>query len=328
MNRRESPGTGSGKYLASKGLRRWILFWAKIAVSVLVLYLVFHGTDLAVIRRLLARSRKAFWIAALLLMVLSQVVSTIRWRILLKPLGFKLPWLNVLRIYFTGMFFSLFLPSLVGGDGIKAYYIAGDWKRAPAALYTLLADRTIGLAAMLLLAVFGIPAMLPVSPAWLTMGLILLVPLTYVLLLLLPHISSRVLLLSRRLREVPRERLFVYWEDWRSTGKAWILSLGIHLCLVVSHICLAAALGLDIPIAAWAAVYPLAALVAFLPVSLGGVGPREAAYVYLIGLFGISRETALAYGIMWFSMVLASGLTGGGFYVFGGGLSARDVVRT
>jgi uncharacterized membrane protein YbhN (UPF0104 family) len=313
--------------LGSNAARKRIFFWAKIAVSILVLYLVFRGTDLALIPGLLAGSRKPLWIAGLLLMVLSQVISTFRWHTLLKPLDFDLPWFRVFRIYFTGMFFSLFLPTLVGGDGIKTYYIARDWKRVPAALYTLLADRTVGLAAMLIFVIFGLPVVRPVWPTWLIAALALLVPLTYGFLLLLPRLSTRILLVSRRLREVPRERLFVYWEDWRSTARAWVLSLGVHLCLVVSHICLAYSLGLDVPWAAWAAVYPVTALVGFLPISLSGVGPREAAYVYLIGLFGISRETALAFGIMWFSVVLANGLLGGLFYVFGGELSERDAAR-
>ena len=160
MNHRESPGTGSGRSLVNRGLRKRILFLAKIAVSILVLYLVFRGTDLTRIKGLLAGSRKAFWGAAMLLMVLSQVVSTVRWQILLKPLDFELPWIRVFRIYFTGMFFSLFLPTLVGGDGIKAYLVAREWKRIPAALYTLLADRTMGLTAMLVFVFFGVPACL------------------------------------------------------------------------------------------------------------------------------------------------------------------------
>ena len=87
-------------------------------------------------------------------------------------------------------------------------------------------------------------------------------------------------------------------------------------------------MGLDIPWTAWAAVYPVTALVGLLPISLGGVGPREAAYVYLISLFNISREAALAFGIMWFSLVFANGLLGGLIYVFGGELSVRDAIRT
>jgi uncharacterized membrane protein YbhN (UPF0104 family) len=328
MNHRENPGTGSGRSSESNTTRKRILFWAKVAVSVLVLYLVFRGTDLAKISGHLAGSRKPLWTAAFLLMVLSQTISTFRWRILMRVLDFDFPWFRILKIYFTGMFFSLFLPTLVGGDGIKTFYIAGNWRRVPAALCTLLADRTIGFAAMAVFALSGLTAVRGTWPIWLVYGVVLSALFFYAFLLLLPRLYAPLLLLSRRLREIPSERLFVYWKKSGETGKAWLLSLGVHLCLVLSHICLGEALALKIPWAAWAVVYPVTAVVGFLPISLGGVGPREAAYVFLIGLFGVSRETALSLGIMWLSVVVANGLLGGLFYVFGGEMKVRDAIRT
>ncbi len=300
------------------------MFWVKVAVSVLVLYLIFRGTDLGKITGFMAKSSKPLWAAALFLMILSQLISTFRWRILLRPLDFDLPWSRVFTIYFTGMFFSLFLPTIVGGDGVKTFYIAGDWRRVPAALYTLLADRTIGLAAMLLFTLFGLPVVWNIWPRWLVVGLPLSVLLFYLLLVYLPVFSSGLLMLNRRLREVPSERLFVYWEKPEASGKAWLLSLLIHACLVLSHILLAEALGMAIPLSAWAVIYPLSALAGFLPISLSGVGPREAAYVYLTGLYGVARETALAFGIMWFSVVLVNGLAGGIVYVFGSEMRIKD----
>ena len=158
MNPRENPGTGSGKSSGNSRGRRRVLFWGKVAVSALALALIFGGTDLKAISGLLARSRKPFWIAAFGLMLLSQAISTRRWHVLLKVLDFDLPWTRVFRIYFSGMFFSLFLPTVVGGDGVKTYLVSRDWKRVPAALYTLLADRTIGLAALGVYALAGLPA--------------------------------------------------------------------------------------------------------------------------------------------------------------------------
>jgi uncharacterized membrane protein YbhN (UPF0104 family) len=326
MSPRENPDTGYGRSSGGNAGRRRILFWVKVGVSGLALFLIFRGTDLARISGFLAASRKLFWAAAFILMILSQVISTFRWRILLRPLDFDLPWPRVFRIYFAGMFFSLFLPTLVGGDGVKTYFIAGEWKKVPAALYSLLADRTIGLAALGVYALLGIPAVRGAWPAMLVRGVSVSVFLLYLLLLILPRLSTPALRVSRRLREIPPERLFVYWKKWRETGRAWLLSLGVHLCLVLAHISLARALGLTIPWAVWAVIYPVTAFVAFLPVSLSGIGPREAAYVYLMGLSGVSREVSLAFGIMWFSIVLTSGLIGGLIYVFGGELMVRDAI--
>jgi len=328
MNPRENPDTGSERSSGSSTKRRKILFWGKVAVSVLALFLIFNGIDLSNIYGFLAASGKPFWIAAFLFMILSQVISTRRWHILLGVLDFNLPWPKVFRIYFSGMFFSLFLPTVVGGDGVKTYLVSRDLRRIPAALYTLLADRTVGLAALGVFALAGIPAVWGNWPWFLVGGVAFSVFCLYLFLWLLPRLSAPILSLFRKLREVPSERLFAFWEKGRETGKAWLLSLLVHLCLVVSHAGLARALDLEIPIGVWAIIYPVTAFVAFLPISFNGVGPREAAYVYLMGFSGVPREVSLAFGIMWFSIVLASGLIGGAFYVFGGELVSRDAIRS
>ncbi|UCG39198.1 MAG: flippase-like domain-containing protein, partial [bacterium] len=111
MNRRENPDTGSGKSSAGSPARKRILFWAKVAVSALVLFLVLRSADLSRTFGFIASSRKGLWLTALALLLLSQAVSTFRWHTLLQPLDFNLPWPRVFRIYFVGMFFSLFLPT-------------------------------------------------------------------------------------------------------------------------------------------------------------------------------------------------------------------------
>jgi len=326
MNPRENPDTGSGRSSGNKREGRRILFWAKVAVSILALFLIFRGADLGSVSGLLARSRKLPWLAAFGFMILSQAISTRRWQILLKVLDFGLAWPRVFRIYFTGMFFSLFLPTVVGGDGVKAFLVSRDWKKVPLAIYTLLADRTVGLMALGLFALAGLPAVWGNWPGLLVKGVALSVLCLYLVVVTLPYFSAPVLRLSRKLREVPPERLFAWWDKKGETGKAWLLSVLVHLCLVVSHVCLARSLGLGLPVGVWAVVYPVTAFVAFLPISLSGVGPREAAYIYLLGFSGVSGEAGLAFGIMWFSIVLASGLIGGVFYVFGGQLRVRDAV--
>jgi uncharacterized membrane protein YbhN (UPF0104 family) len=322
MNHRENPDTGSVRSSESSQARKRVLFGIKAVVSAAALTLVLRSVDLASTLQSLAASRKGLWAAGLAFLFLSQVISTVRWRILLRPLGFDLPWKRVLKVYFSGMFFSLFLPTVVGGDGIKTFYVASDWRRVPAALYTLLADRSLGLAAMMAYVPLGLPVVWAHWPRWLALAVLAFTASIYLLLLLLPRVSGPVLRISKKLREVPRDRLFVYWEQPGPAIKGWLISLIVHLCVILSHVMLAASLGLDLPAATWAIIYPATAVVAFLPISLSGVGPREAAYVYLLGLSGIPREEALSLGIMWLSIVIINGLVGGGIYLFGGELRA------
>ncbi len=305
-------------------IKDWLLFAAKVAVSATVLWFLLRRMDLGQAFGLLAGSDKVRWAAALGLVILSQVISSARWQVLLKPLGYHLEWFRVLKIYYVGMFFSLFLPSVIGGDGIKTFYIAGSWRRVPTALYTLVADRAIGMTALILYSLVGAVSVWPEIPAWMAVALLAAVPGIYLLLILLPRFSHPVLALSRRLRELPRDRLFVYWTDPRPAITGWGISLVVHLLIVLAHLLMASSLGLGVPAGAWFLIYPLAGFVSVIPVSLNGIGLREASYVYLLGLFGIGPEQAFSLGVMWFSLVLTNGMLGGLPYLFGGELKVKD----
>ena len=63
---------------------------------------------------------------ALVVYFFSQFLSTLRWEVLARPLGFKKPFMVFLNFYLIGMFFNLFAPGTVGGDVSRIYYLARD----------------------------------------------------------------------------------------------------------------------------------------------------------------------------------------------------------
>ena len=74
---------------------------------------------------------------------------------------------------------------------------------------------------------------------------------------------------------------------------------------------LARASGLDLPAAVWFFAWPLAKLIAIVPVSLAGLGVREASLAGLLAPLGADPATVVAVGLLWQSVLLATGLAGG-----------------
>ena len=76
----------------------------------------------------------SWWLGALAVTLVGQVVAGMRWAALARPLGFDFPHRFFVRRFFEGMFFSLCLPSSIGGDVVKAVRIGidrllrGDWQ--------------------------------------------------------------------------------------------------------------------------------------------------------------------------------------------------------
>jgi len=302
----------------NEAARKWAVLALKIVVSVSALVFLLTRMDLRETLGLLAGSGKPMWALALLFLIVSQAVTTLRWHILLQPYGFILSRLRVLKIYWVGLFFSLFLPGIVGGDVVKTYYVAGSWRAAPTALFTLIADRTIGVAGMLVYAAVGLAFTWRSLPLWLSAGVAAMIALFYPVLIYMPRLSVPLLTLVRKLRDIPGDSLFIYWRHPLPALKGWGLSLIVHLCLVAAHVAMGRSLGLQLPVSSYLLLYPLTSLAAFIPLSLNGIGLREGAYVYILGRFGVAPEPAFSLALMWFSIVLANGLLGGAAYLLGG----------
>ena len=167
-----------------------MLVQAVLSMGLLVFLL--RSLDLAAFRTLFARLPLWFYLLSLLVVLGGQVVYAWRWRLLLAEAGVRVPFLLTVRQYFIGTFLNNFLPSTVGGDVGKVYFLGRDHGYR-VVMASVVLDRMLGLAMLAMwatvalwlfqmpspvlaaarLAVTGIAA--PVSYTHLTLPTILLV---------------------------------------------------------------------------------------------------------------------------------------------------------
>jgi uncharacterized membrane protein YbhN (UPF0104 family) len=88
------------------------------------------------------------------------------------------------------------------------------------------------------------------------------------------------------------------------------LSTLLQLALATCQYLLAVGLGLDIALATFILIVPIANVIAALPVTINGLGMREASYLVLLGMAGVSKEHAVALSILYFAASLTGGFTG------------------
>lgn len=96
-------------------------------------------------------------IALSLLLVLATVpIAALRWHLLLRCQGFRLPYHKTLSVVFVGLFFNTFLPGSYGGDIVRAGYM---YRSAPGhggrLLFSILTDRLTGLIGLMVLALIA-----------------------------------------------------------------------------------------------------------------------------------------------------------------------------
>src|SRR5690606_18090390 len=104
------------------------------------------------------------------------------------------------------------------------------------------------------------------------------------------------------------------WRDLRRRPQAFLaagaISLAVQCAFVLTNVWLAAHMGIATPLAPWFLGWTAAKLSAILPISLGGIGVREATLVSVLGAYGAPAEAVLATGILWQAAIVAGSLGG------------------
>lgn len=298
----------------------WLRWWFKAAVSAAVLGFVFYKVDPREMGTALAEVDGFWLLLALVTYLLSMVVSSIRWTMLARPLGFNQPYSHFFGSYFTGMYMNLFGVSTVAGDIGRALFLAGGPGRRALALTTVLADRGlgfvvlvwIGACAILLETQYKIPTPLYWS-AW------LVPPATLFGWFYGPQLAVRALPDGNRWRRMVEVDLVSYWNDNKLLLTTSAVAAVFHTLQILSQVFLGLGLGLRVPWTYYFVFVPVVNVASMAPVTFNGIGVREAGYVFFLGRAGVLQHPALALGLLASSIVLASGLVGGLVYLFWSG---------
>jgi uncharacterized protein (TIRG00374 family) len=272
------------------------------------------------------------WLLAVAGYVVCQVVSSLRWQALARPLGFDLPLGRFVSFYFIGMFFNLVLPTSVGGDVVRAWYLSGGPGRRLDAFLSVFVERLSGLLVLLAIACLA-AAVCPLSlPAWvpwsvwgLTAAGLVAVP-VLVGLARLPCPAGRLSGLHARLVRFAGQLAAagrLYLAHPRLLVGTTLLSGVVQAGNVVLVWLIGRAIGAPVPASYYWILVPLVALLTLLPISLNGMGIREGAMVLLLAPLGVGSGTAVSLAFLWFAACTLVSLGGVGFYLYGGNGTIR-----
>ncbi len=288
----------------------------RATVSLGLLLWLFQRVDVVEVLSSFSTIAISIWFYALMLYVGSQVLSSVRWFVLAKTLGFGGRLWTYMKYYFVGMFFNLFLPSAIGGDVLKAFFLSRGENTKLKASYSILCDRLIGLWAMFVLGAISAlidPDILPLRFRFMLILCALGMSMAVFLMPIFQKLIGIVFpVLSERLSFVLR-----YWERPRSLVYAFVLSLILQFCGMYAVYLLGMGLGLPCPPTFYFAAFPMVAVLTILPISLSGLGVREGGFVYFLGLRHIPPEKAITVSLSFFAVQAAAALLGGAGYLAG-----------
>jgi glycosyltransferase 2 family protein len=277
----------------------------KLCVSSALLYYLFERTGLTQILRTLSNINIIAFIAAIVLYVFAQVVSTLRWKLLL-PQGIGLK--KLFSLYMIGAFFNSFLPGIIGGDAVKGFYLYKTTGKVGLALASVFMDRYIGLVVLIAICAvafpFGYQYLHGSDIEWILLSVILSFVLGSFLFFGL-RIGQRI----KHLADL-YHYFYLYRNEKGTIGKALLLSVLVQFSGFSAVYILACGLGQNIPFLSILVYLPLIILISMIPISISGLGVREGAFVLFFGFIGVKPEAAAAISLSWFVSASAGSLIG------------------
>jgi uncharacterized membrane protein YbhN (UPF0104 family) len=305
--------------------RRLLVLAVKLAVSGVLLALLFSRVDVA---KLWASARQASiaWIAIAFVVYAANVLASVwRWWLLLEAQDVAVPFRTLFGSMSVALFFNNFLPSNIGGDVVRiadTAKVAGSKTRAAT---IVLADRTMGMMGLILVAASGATlvasthgrASLPISPAWLwaafLAGMVVGVPMLWspagVGRLLQPLMVIHPEWVGGRIGRITTT-LERFRKHLGAVATCFAGAVLVQLATVAFHIAVAHAIGIHISAFDMAVVVPMAGVVQMLPVSVNGFGVREAMFSFYFTRIGLPIEAAILLSLTATALVMFYSLTG------------------
>ena len=320
-------------------MKKFISISVKVGVSFGIMYFLFSNMDMEKFVEVVKSLGPATLLLMLAIFFSTQFVTVLRWSYVLAK-DVEVPYLRLFSIYFVGMFFNNFLPTMIGGDVIKAYYLYKDTGKGDVSAASILMDRYSGLTAMMgITAIALIPGYALLKGKEVDLFFLEGIDLTVFFMLLLGGyiVASLVLwveflhtwmmnILAKIHFFGLNEMIDRFYKVLMSYKGHRGLLVRIVVCsiyvqggVIIGYIVLGNAIGMDVPAGYYFLFVPLATVIGMIPISLAGLGVREGAFVFLFAAAGASKEQALGLSLVWFAVAVTVSLVGGVEYLRLGG---------
>lgn len=315
-------------------------FWLRIILSVGLLAFLVSQVDLSEIWDRLVASNKWYILIAFLLGMVDRVLMAYKWNVLLKAKGMEIPLAQVTFVYWKTTFLGLFLPATVGGDALRAYAVSRN-KNYPMGdvVSSIIVERALGFLALFVMVIISVLASIFLLGETFFEGmnslLFVFIGLSVVAVVgmyftmrqdILKRVGSFVdqrggkfaqNKIVQKLREIVRS----YASFSGNMGAMlwfFVLSLVENLFPLMWAYLLALAFDIAVPPLFFFILIPIVLVLIRLPISLDGFGINEGAFVFFLGLIGVSSEEAFLLGLSFGFLARLIVLPGGLFYMIQG----------
>jgi glycosyltransferase 2 family protein len=308
--------------------RKRLILTIKLIITIGLCYFIFARVDWKELQQGLKEADIGYLFIVAIIMLFNIVfVSSLRWHLLLKVHSSSFKLKRLAGYYLTGMFFSNFLPTTIGGDGYRIYRIYESSRSKLAAILPVIFERLSGIMILVFLGFIASGVSYwrfkdNVSLYGLIFGFIILF--CFGLILILSMEYQRILDWVLKQRLIPKAiknfipYLTLYKDNMKYVFYSVLLAFVFYILLFSSRLILLAAFGEPCSFFTIAVAVMISNIIASVPLSINGIGLMDGSFIFIIGTYGVSYESAVAVMILHRTMSIGVSLLGGAIYLASG----------
>jgi uncharacterized protein (TIRG00374 family) len=298
----------------------------RVTVALVLTGLVLYWSHPSRILLSAAGAQPRWLLAALGLVLVDRTLMALRWIDLLAALspGSRPPLAVVLRVFFVSSFISNFVPS-VAADMYRAYALSRHDVHLAESTASVLMDRALGVLSVVLVGAAALPFATGIAAhTQLVVGLAIVFGVCAVAAAVIFSERAAAVVRSiaalspigalRRAADALTDAVRRYAGLHGAMTRVLAMSVLVQIFRVLQAWCLGAALGIDVPLAAYFVFIPVIVLIMQLPITINGLGTTQLAFDGLFVPQGAGAAPVFALSVLFLALGIVGTLPGGILY--------------
>jgi hypothetical protein len=305
--------------------KKKLLILLKVGIGIGLLVLLIGKIDFEQFKERMKQVPLQSYLLGVAIYMGGMAIRTLRWKLLLGAVEEKLPLSMLIRFQFIGTFFNQFLPTSVGGDGVRVYFLCREKVSWEKAVGSVLVERIVGMLILVLLGLIAAVAgyrLYQNNWIYLILAALLIIMVSGTLVLFSGRVARLIVRVINKLGFTRLSNVFNRFSEglriYRSHPPALIgvtlLSFAYQLVVIWLFYYFSRQLGMTLSIWYFLLFIPIVMSVSQVPISPNGTGVREWACTLLFTSVGADEAQSVALAICYWLLQLGPGILGGALF--------------
>lgn len=284
----------------------------KIFFSLSLIFFFINSIDIHKVKQLILGIKPIFLFYIFACILIRNHISAFRFKIIAHKFQEISVWL-LNKHYFIASMFNVFLPTTIGGDAVRVFLLEQEKMTKKTSLLLILVERFIGFFAFTFLALIGLLLTdLPLIVNLIVIG----VNLGFIFLALILFSDLFTFSFLQKIKEKFKGLKFIAQQK-DTLLYTLIISLLYQLVSIFIRYLVAISFGIEVSFTLFLVFIPLINLVTLLPISFGGLGLRELAFIYFFTqIGGLTEESSIVMSLGTYIILVITGLIGALCYLY------------